>query len=155
MRAYDRSANRLTGFTLVELMIVLGVIAILAVIALPLYANIQARARVARAQADTRTLAGMLAAYAIHCDGLPPSGASAAGGACDGQGLLALTITQTNINGATAGPFMAPLPSVPAGWTNTLEGGIPTFNYVTPAPGLSPGTFQVFSTGDGFTVVSP
>jgi general secretion pathway protein G len=51
------------GLTLVELMIVLAIIATLAAIAAPLYADVTERARVARAIAEIRTLDSEIAVF--------------------------------------------------------------------------------------------
>jgi len=74
-------ARHESGFTLVELLVVVAITGILAAIAVRLYVSMEARARIARAQADTRTLAWAIVQYSAHCGGLPGSG-GAGGDTC-------------------------------------------------------------------------
>jgi type II secretion system protein G len=120
------------GFTLIELMIVVAIIGILTAIAFPLYANIQARARVAKAQADARTLASAVVIYSAHTGVLPGS-------------LNDLSSSVVGIGGGPAGPFISPIPTTPTGW-----GG--TYGY-TPTP--ANGTFTISASGDGTSVLVP
>ena len=125
------------GFTLIELMIVVAIIGILTAIAFPLYANIQARARVAKAQADARTLASAIVVYSAHTQTLPAA-------------LTDLSSAVT-VGGVTAGPFINPIPTPPAGGTPAWPAA---YAYTTPVGGVA-GTFSVSAAGDGATVTVP
>src|SRR5262249_3180897 len=92
------------GFTLIELMIVVAIIGILTAIAFPLYANIQARALVAKAQADARTLASAVVVYSAHTGLLPTDLGDLSGQVTDSQ------------TGSKAGPFISPIPTPPVSW---------------------------------------
>src|SRR3989442_11839017 len=89
------------GFTLIELMIVVAIIGVLVSIAVPLYANVTARSRIAKAQADIRSLVTAVSMFQSHMSTYPVA-------------LANLTPVPTNPSGFTAGAVLGPLPAPPA-----------------------------------------
>src|SRR5215471_9929267 len=122
------------GFTLIELLIVVAVISIVATLAVPLYANEEARARVAKVQAEIRTLACAVNLYAAHMGTLPDA-------------LTSLMFPAVNRLNQSAGPFVPSIP-VPS-WEGSPAWGAYVYTSSTA------GTFSITATGDGTTITAP
>ena len=122
------------GFTLVELMIVVGIIGILSAIAIPLYNNMQRQARIAAVQADLRMLAGQVGLFLVHCGDVPqssrtwttavpvPAGPTTCANAMN-RSVRWVAVKVSDPSGVTAGPFVQELPVPPPGWTYVYTPG--------------------------------
>ena len=122
------------GLTLIDLMVVVSVIGVVTAVAIPLYANAEARDRIEKAQSDLEMLATAVKTYAAHMGALPAA-------------LTALTTTATNRLNWSAGPFMPLVPRPPSG-------GTPAWGAYTYTSSTA-GTFSVTASGDGTTITLP
>jgi general secretion pathway protein G len=71
-----RPSRRALGFTIVEILIVVGILATLAAIAIPKYTDYRERIRVAQAVVDLRALSLLISNYQLDARNFPPNLAS-------------------------------------------------------------------------------
>ena len=102
--------------------------------------------RIAKAQADTRSIASAVSIYFHHCSGLPPADSSrtdcpvAAEPGGPHPVPKSLFVQQTNAQGQVGGPFLNGRPTLPAGWTGAGN----SYAYSV----LSDGKFRICAHGD-------
>ncbi len=113
------------------------------------HTNLPARARIAKAQADTRALAPAIRDFAAHCGGLPVGGTNnttnctATTTAPSGplQIPSVLLTPQTNARGEVGEPFIRAMPTLPNGW----KGSGDSYSYYT----FANGRFTICAASDG------
>lgn len=116
------------GFTLIELMVVILILAILAALIVPKVMGRQGQAKIAAAQTDESTLAGCLHQFRLDCDRYPTTE----------EGLQALITPPSGLESKAKEPYLtkSSIPNDP--WGNA---------YVYQSPGVS-------GSSDSFTITS-
>lgn len=103
---FTRKASDRVGFTLVELLIVIVVIAILAAITIVAYGNVTTKARYATMQSDLASLNNAILLYYQDAGAYPHSGTG-------GGNVTASAGASMNIPGLVASGYIARIPSIP------------------------------------------
>jgi type IV pilus assembly protein PilA len=123
MRKYERDGER--GFTLIELMIVVSIIAILAGILIPNFVNARAQAMTAACESNLRSIATAAELYYADQQIYPSSG--------DVSAALFTANGTAYLNNVPSDPA-ATTAGAPYTFTNTTNGG--TAGYTIACPGV-------------------
>jgi general secretion pathway protein G len=116
------------GFTLIELMVVILILAILAALIVPKVLGRQGQAKIAAAKSDEAALASALHGFRLDCDRYPTTE----------EGLNALITAPSGLEGKAHEPYLQKAEIQPDPWGNP---------YVYQSPGLSGGS-------DSFSITS-
>ena len=121
MKAYRKNS----GFTLVEILIVVVILGILAAIVIPQFSDASTEARVSSLRGDLQTMRSQIQLYKIqHNDYLPGAGTAtftqALIGYTDVAGAVWVSGTST---GTMFGPYLQAIPTNPFTTTSTITEG--------------------------------
>ena len=118
------------GFTLIELMVVVGILCILTAVAIPVYRHGEIRGRIAWAERDGKVFVAAVESFRKEFGRLPSD-------------LEELTRPTMNTKNQTVGPVLQQFPRPPAEWTYTYYLDSPKEN------------FTIVAKGDGKTLSFP
>lgn len=137
------TSNNRQGFTLVELMIVISIIAILAVVGLTIFSGTQSRARDARRQSDIQAIEKALEAYKVPNSPNYPQILPTwfAGGVVPTEGV-GYVPQYSIIYGTTAGTPVAK----PVAWASNVANPPVANSLAIPAAGLVPPAVPAYYT---------
>jgi general secretion pathway protein G len=118
------------GFTLIELMVVILILAILAALIVPQVMHRQVDAKIAAAKSDEATLGSALHQFRLDCDRYPTTE----------EGLQSLATAPSGLEGKAKEPYVTKTPIQNDPWGNP---------YIYQAPGTSggPESFTIMSNG--------
>ena len=153
--------NKQSGFTLIELMVVVGIIGILAVVAIPSYRNYQAKSRTVEAKLALSSARKALAAFHMENDTYTSCLNAAAYGASSGNkyysigfgptASVAANCNSNTCNNPLGAPVGSELCSSSDGETyfvaNKGFGGTPTTQSDLSSSTVSTNTFKLFAAG--------
>jgi general secretion pathway protein G len=131
------------GFTLIELMVVILILAILAALIIPRIVGRAAEAKIAAAKSDEATLASSLEQFKLNCDRYPTTE----------EGLQALNNMPSGMDGKWKGPYLSKdIPNDPWGYPYQYQcpgvNGPDSFTITSNGPTGQPG-----GTGDNAPIV--